>query len=79
MDYEARAKAIRDYNQIMLEAKQMGRAEGREEGRAEGRAEGIERVNKLNTLLINDKRYQDLECSVNNAAFQKQLMLEYGI
>ena len=91
LEYEAREKAIRDYNQIMLEAKQMGRAEGRaegreegrEEGRAEGRAEGreegIERVNKLNTLLINDKRYQDLECSVNNAAFQKQLMLEYGI
>ncbi len=79
LEYEAREKAIRDYNQIMLEAKQMGRAEGREEGRAEGREEGIERVNKLNTLLINDKRYQDLECSVNNAAFQKQLMLEYGI
>ena len=91
LEYEAREKAIRDYNQIMLEAKQMGRAEGREEGREEGRAEGreegraegreegIERVNKLNTLLINDKRYQDLECSVNNAAFQKQLMLEYGI
>ena len=65
------------------EGRAEGRAEGREEGRAEGREEGreegIERVNKLNTLLINDKRYQDLECSVNNAAFQKQLMLEYGI
>ena len=79
LEYEAREKAIRDYNQIMLEAKQIGRAEGREEGRAEGTKEGIERVNKLNTLLINDKRYQDLERSVNNATFQKQLMLEYGI
>ncbi|MCI9594981.1 MAG: Rpn family recombination-promoting nuclease/putative transposase [Lachnospiraceae bacterium] len=40
LEYEAREKAIRDYNQIMLEAKQIGRAEGREEGRAEGREEG---------------------------------------
>ena len=42
LEYEAREKAIRDYNQIMLEAKQMGREEGREEGRAEGREEGRE-------------------------------------
>ena len=40
LEYEAREKAIRDYNQIMLEAKQMGRAEGRAEGREEGREEG---------------------------------------
>ncbi|MCI8949933.1 MAG: hypothetical protein HFG49_07795 [Lachnospiraceae bacterium] len=33
MDYEARAKAIRDYNQIMLEAKQLGRKEGRAESK----------------------------------------------
>ena len=87
LEYEAREKAIRDYNQIMLEAEKRGEARGdargeargEVRGRAQGREEGIERVNKLNTLLINDKRYQDLECSVNNAAFQKQLMLEYGI
>lgn len=71
LEYEARAKAIRDYNQIMLEAEQRGEVRGE--------TQGIERVNKLNTLLINDKRFQDLERSVNDAAFQKQLMSEYRI
>ena len=79
LEYEARAKAIRDYNQIMLEAEQRGRVEGEAIGETRGEAQGIERVNKLNTLLINDKRLQDLERSVNDAAFQKQLMSEYRI
>ena len=40
LEYEARAKAIRDYNQVMLEAEQRGEARGRTEGRKEGRKEG---------------------------------------
>ena len=40
LEYEAREKAIRDYNQGMWEAEQRGRTEGRAEGKAEGRAEG---------------------------------------
>ena len=36
LEYEARAKAIRDYNQIMLEAEQRGEARGRAEGEARG-------------------------------------------
>ena len=79
LEYEARAKAIRDYNQIMLEAEQRGRVEGEAIGETRGMEQGMERVNKLNILLINDKRYQDLERSVNDAAFQKQLMSEYRI
>jgi len=35
LEYEAREKAIRDYNQSMFEAKESGRAEGRKEGEAE--------------------------------------------
>ena len=42
LEYEAREKAIRDHNQLMLEAKQNGREEGRKEGRKEGREEGIQ-------------------------------------
>lgn len=30
-------------------------------------------------MLINDKRYQDLECSVHDVDFQKYLMSEYKI
>jgi predicted transposase/invertase (TIGR01784 family) len=79
LEYEARAKAIRDYNQVMLEAEQRGRVEGEAIGETRGMEQGMERVNKLNILLINDKRYQDLERSVNDAAFQKKLMSEYRI
>ena len=67
MEYEAREKAIRDYNQGILEAE------------ARGEARGEARINKLITLLAKDKRYDDLARSANDAAFQQQLMSEYGI
>ncbi len=67
MEYEAREKAIRDYHQGMLEAEQRGEVRGEA------------RVNKLNALLIQDKRYRDLERSVSDIDFQRQLMSEYGI
>ena len=63
MEYDAREKAVRDYSQGILEAEQRGEA----------------RINKLNTLLIQDKRFNDLERSVNDSSYQKQLMSEYGI
>jgi len=91
LEYEAREKAILDHNQMMFEAKQQGweegRKEGREEGRKEGREEGREegeknstkRINQLNKLLIQDKRYSDLERSVNDQDFQYKLLEEYDI
>ena len=83
MEYEAREKAIRDYNQGMLEAEQRGEARGeargRAEGRAEGRADGEARINKLNRLLIQDKRFDDLEHSINDAAFQQKLISQYKL
>lgn len=36
LEYEAREKAIRDYNQVMLEAEQRGRAEGEAQGKIAG-------------------------------------------
>ena len=46
MEYEAREKALRDHNEMMLEATERGIAQGIEIGKAEGRAEGIE-IGKL--------------------------------
>ena len=40
MEYEAREKAVRDYNQGMYEAEQRGERRGREEGQRLGREEG---------------------------------------
>ena len=67
LEYEAREKAIRDYNQIMLEAKQIGRAEGRAEGRTAERTESIrifitdnieESIPKEKTIMKLQKHYQ---------------------
>lgn len=63
LEYEAREKAIRDYNQMILEAERRG----------------IERINKLHSLLIKEKRFEDLERSTSDEDFQKQLMEQYGI
>ena len=55
------------------------RMEGEKKGRKEGEIEGESRVNKLNLLLLQNKRYDDLEHSAKDSDFQKQLMKEYGI
>ena len=74
LEYEARQKAIWDHNQMMLEAEERGEERGREQGE-----EQIQRINKLNALLIKDKHFEDLERSTNDEDFQKQLMEQYGI
>ncbi len=79
LEYEAREKAILDHNQMMFEAKQQGWEEGRKEGREEGEKNSTKRINQLNRLLIQDKRYSDLERSVNDQNFQCQLLKEYNI
>lgn len=71
LEYEAREKAIRDYNEGLLEAEERGIAIGQERG--------MERLNRLNTFLLQNKRFDDLERSANDADFQQQLMREYGI
>ena len=75
LEYEAREKAIRDYNQSMKEARETGWEAGKEVGREEGR----EQINRLHSLLLQNKRYEDLERSTKDYEFQKHLMREYGI
>lgn len=75
LEYEAREKAILDHNQMILEAEERGR----EQGRKQGREQGKDRINQLNTFLIQEKRYEDLERAARDKKFQKQLMSDYGI
>ena len=67
LEYEAREKAILDHNQMMIEAEERGREQGED------------RINQLNTFLIKEKRYEDLERAARDKEFQKQLMSDYGI
>lgn len=86
LEYEARQKAIWDYNQMMKEAEERGRQKAildhsqmMKEATERGRKEGEKRINKLHALLIEEKRYADLECSVNDEDFRQQLMKQHGI
>ena len=79
LEYETREKAIRDYNFLIKKSKEEGLEKGRMEGRMEGEKIGEERISKLYSLLLQNKRYEDLERSTKDYEFQKQLMREYGI
>ena len=75
LEYEAREKAILDHNQMMLEAEERGE----ERGERRGKERAGEQINKLNAILIREKRFEDLERSTRDKEFQKQLMHQYGI
>ncbi|MCI9584928.1 MAG: Rpn family recombination-promoting nuclease/putative transposase [Clostridium sp.] len=64
LEYEAREKAIRDYNQGILEAEQRGR----EEGKAEARTEGIQ-------ILIADHKEEEIPKEKTLAKLQKHYHL----
>lgn len=75
LEYEARQKAIWDHNQMMREARERGEKIGEKRGREQGE----ERINKLYSLLINEKRFEDLQRSTDDKDFRQQLMKKYGI
>ena len=83
MEYEAREKEVRDHLQFIREAEERGIEQGIEQGLEQGIEQGIgrgmERVNRLNEMLIKNKRYDDLERSTRDSDFQQRLMSEYGI
>jgi predicted transposase YdaD len=59
-----------------IEGRQEGLQAGRQEGLKAGRAESAERLNRLNAILIEQKRYADLERSTKDTQFQNQLLAE---
>lgn len=47
--------------------------------RMEGLEQGEEQLNRLNRCLVADKRYDDLERSIEDKEYREQLYKEYGI
>ena len=45
----------------------------------EGREKGEERLGKLNLILMDEKRYDDLEKVLKDKEYRKQLYAQYGI
>lgn len=53
-----------------------GIEKGIKEGMKQGVKEGGARINRLNKMLINANRYNDLKRATEDSAFQEQLMKE---
>ena len=71
LEYEARQKAILDYNSQM--------SSSREEGIRIGEARGENRAFRLNELLFNDNRIDDLKKAGSDTEYREKLYKEYGL
>ncbi len=67
LEYEAREKALRDYNSQMQSAERRGQKRGEK------------RVNLLIQKLLETGRKEDVARAVSDSEFQKELMDEFGI
>ncbi len=79
LEYEAREKALRDYNSQMQSARKQGEKIGQKRGEEIGRKRGEERVNLLIRKLLETGRKEDVARAVSDSKFQKELMDEFGI
>ena len=71
LEYEARQKAILDYNSQMSSA--------REEGIQIGEKRGEARLNVLNEHLIKDNRLDDLKKAIVDETYREKLYVEYKL
>lgn len=56
-----------------------GLAEGRAKGLAEGRAEGESRLSSLISVLLNEKRFADVERAAKDEVYRQKLYHEYNL
>ncbi|MDY3239237.1 MAG: hypothetical protein SOW80_03840, partial [Anaerovoracaceae bacterium] len=85
METEIRTEFHR--NTELAYARKEGREEGREEGRKEGRKEGLaegismgeEKLGRLYSLLIEQKRTDDLQKASADKEFRQKLYREFGL
>ena len=70
-EYIAREKAIRDYVTELMEAE--------ERGIAQGKAQGEERIIRLNFILQQEDRMDDLIRCIKDEEYRRQLLEEYDL
>ena len=75
LEYEAREKALKDYNTQILRAKEQGLRWGMEQGIEQG----IERINQLNKLLAEQSRINDIVRASQDEEYQNKLLEEFRI
>jgi len=54
-------------------------AKGHDEGHAQGCVETLQKVNRLNELLLQDNRIDDMKRAIADLDYQQQLFAEYGL
>ena len=87
LEYEARQKAILDYNSQMSSSReegiQIGEARGEKRGIQIGEVRGIKkgesRLNKLYGSLLKDGRIEDLQKAISDESYMEKLYKEYGL
>ena len=79
LEYEARQKAIRDYNSQMKSSLEKGIQIGEERGEERGKKEGEKRLNNLYERLMRDNRMEDLKKSFSDETFREKLYREYEL
>ena len=75
LEYEARQKAILDYNSQMSSS----REEGIRIGEKRGVKRGENRLNELNELLVKDGRIDDLKKAIVDEIYREELYEEYHL
>ena len=78
-EYIAREKAIRDYVTELMEAEERGEARGMARAVARGEAQGEERINRLNFILQQEDRMDDLIRCIKDEEYRRQLLEEYDL
>ena len=71
LEYEARQKAIRDYNQMMREAE--------ERGREAGEKIGEDRISELIRILLAEGRHDDLARISESREYRDRLLEHYRL
>ena len=79
LEYEARQKAILDYNSQMSSSREEGIQIGEARGEVYGIKKGESRLNKLYGSLLKDGRMEDLQKAVSDESYMEKLYKEYGL
>lgn len=82
LEYEAREKALKDYNTQMGSTLQRGLKRGEEIGLKRGEEiaqKNMERINSLNQFLALQGRTEDIIQASKDAEYQEKLMKEFGL
>ena len=65
------------YAEYLEEGRERGFESGHREGHKEGHKEGIHSINRLNSYLLKNNMHDELERSISDFGYQKELLQKY--